>query len=170
MSGQNVNTTIDVILNTIITSEAFLIVISGVLIFTAQKLISELWIAPIIAFKKCLAKLETLLIRYEFLCGYEYGSNNSANDADVDYFRQELKSIVSELIGTFSALPFFEKWMLLIRRVNIQQTKPELLILSARISTKKDVMEEIPRSERAIANIRTYLKFKVFKIDYSKVI
>ncbi len=163
------NTTMDVIINTIITSEAFLIVISGVLIFTIQRLISELWIAPIIAFKKCLAKLETLLIRYEFLCGYEYGSNNGPANDDVDYFRQELKNIASELVGTFNALPFFEKWMLRIRGVNVQQTKPELLILSARISIRKDVMEVIPRSEKAIANIRTYLKFKAFKIDYSKI-
>lgn len=159
----------DAILNTIITSEAFLIVISGVLIFTAQKLISELWIAPIITFKKCLAKLETLLILYEFLCGYEYGSNNGANDADVDYFRQELKNIVTELVGTFNVLPLFEKWILWVRRVNVQQVKPELRILFARISTREDVMEEIPRSKKAIANIRTYLKFKAFKIDYSKI-
>jgi len=51
---------------TIINSEAFLIVISGVLIFTIQNLVLKLWILPIVDFKKCLAKIETLLSRYSF--------------------------------------------------------------------------------------------------------
>jgi len=47
-------------------SEAFLIIISGVLIFTIQNLVLRLWISPIVDFKKCLAKIETLLNRYAF--------------------------------------------------------------------------------------------------------
>lgn len=157
------------LIDTVTTSEPFLIVVSGVIIFVAQKLISELWISPVISFRKCMGKIETLLIRYEFLCGYEYGSNGGANDVDVNYFRQELRDIVTELVGAFTALPFFEKWVLRLKGINIYQTKPELFILSTTISTKKDVIKETPRSEKAIANIRTYLKFKEFKVDYGKI-
>ena len=70
-------------IDTIITSEAFLIVISGVVIFTLQNLISQLWISPIVEFKKCLAKIETLLTRYAFLCDFEYGSNNGMMEEGV---------------------------------------------------------------------------------------
>ena len=44
-------------IETILNSEAFLIVISGVAIFTLQNLISQLWILPLVEFKKCLAKI-----------------------------------------------------------------------------------------------------------------
>ncbi len=53
-------------IETIINSKVFLIVISGVLIFTIQNLVLKLWISPIVDFKKCLAKIETLLNRYVF--------------------------------------------------------------------------------------------------------
>ncbi|SRR3989344_2052110 len=156
-------------IETIINSEAFLIVISGVLIFVFQKLSSELWISPTIEFKKCLGKLEALLIRYEFLSGYEYGTNNGANNHDVDYFRQELRSLTSELISTFVALPSLEKLWLRIRRIDVNNTKPQLLLLSQVISTKEDIIKEKPKAKEAIKKIRNLLKFKPFKIDYSKI-
>ena len=72
----------------IINGDLFLIVFSGVVIFVAQRLISDLWITPNIEFEKCLGKIDTLLIKYEFLCGYEFGSNDGANDEDVRFFKK----------------------------------------------------------------------------------
>src|SRR3990167_11475015 len=99
-------------IETIINSEAFLIVISGVVIFTLQNLVSQLWISPIVEFRKCLARIETLLTRYAFLCGFEYGSNGGMMDAEIEYFRRELKNITSEILGVYSILPKLEKWWL----------------------------------------------------------
>jgi hypothetical protein len=156
-------------METVLVNE-FSLILTGVVIFTVQRLISDLWISPNIEFQKCLGRLETLLIRYEFLCGYEFGSNNGTNDGDVVFFKQEIKTIVTDLIGNFTALFFAEKWWLKhVRKINIHQTKPQLLILSDTISTRKDVIKEEPRAEKAIENIRKNLKFKTFEIDYGKI-
>lgn len=158
-------------IETFTNNEIFLIVFSGVVIFTAQRLISDLWISPNIEFQKCMGKIDTLLIRYEFLCDYEHGSNGGANDDDVKFFKQELKNATTELIGGFNALFFAEKWWLKsARRINIHQTKPELLILSNVVSTRKDIYKEDPLSKKAIKRIRKYLKFKPFIVDYEEVI
>lgn len=151
-------------------SEAFLIVFSGVLIFTVQKLISDLWIAPNIEFQKCMGKIDTLLIRYEFLCGYEYGSNGGANDDDVNFFRKEIRDAVMDLVGKFRALLFIERLWLEWRGVNINQAKPQLLRLSQIISTKKDVEKVVPDAKVKIEEIRKNLKFRPFEINYEKLV
>ena len=100
----------------IINGDLFLIVFSGVVIFVAQRLISDLWITPNIEFEKCLGKIDTLLIKYEFLCGYEFGSNDGANDEDVRFFKKELRFIASDIVGKFRALFFAERcWVKRIR-------------------------------------------------------
>ena len=149
---------------TVLNSEAFLIIISGVVIFTLQNLISQLWISPIVEFRKCLARIETLLTRYAFLCGFEYGSNGGMMDAEIEYFRRELKNITSEILGVYSILPKLEKWWLRKRYgIDIIKAKTEILTLSAVVSTKKDIEKEKPRSETAIENIPKYLNFPEIK-------
>jgi|SRR3989344_1435973 len=158
-------------IDTILNSEAFLIVISGVVIFTVQNLISQLWIAPMVEFKKCLAKIETLLTRYSFLSSFEYGSNNGTMDSDIEYFRKELKNLTSEMIGTYSMLPRLEKWWLKKRHgVDIIKAKTEMLTLSAVVSTRKDIMKEKSRAEMAIENIPKLLNFPEIKYKMADVL
>ena len=152
-------------LKTIINSEALLIIISGVLIFTFQKLASQLWISPVVDFKKCLAKIETLLNRYAFLCRFEYGTNNGMMDSDIEYFREELKNITSEMLGDYYVLPYPMKiWFKKIRNIDIHKAKSEILTLSAVISTNKNVLKEKSRAEISIENIPKYLNFS--QIEY----
>ena len=158
-------------IDTIITSEAFLIVISGVVIFTLQNLISQLWISPIVEFKKCLAKIETLLTRYAFLCDFEYGSNNGMMDNDIEYFRRELKNITSEMLGAYNILPKLEKWGLRKRHgINIVKAKTEMLTLSAVVSTRRDVSREKSRAEIAIESIPQHLNFSRIKYKIADVL
>lgn len=156
---------------TIINSEALLIIFSGVVIFTAQRLISDLWISPHLEFKKSMGRIDVLLIRYEFLSDHEYGSSGGGNDEDIVFFRQEIRNTVVDLVGKFRALFFIERWWLeYIRRININQTKPQLLYLSQIISTNKDVIREVPDAKKLIEGIRGNLKFEPFEIDYEKII
>ena len=158
-------------IETILNSEAFLIVISGVVIFTLQNLISQLWISPIVELKKCLARIETLLTRYAFLCGFEYDTNGGIMNNDIEYFRRELKNLTSEMIGAYNILPKIEKWWLRKRyRIDIIKAKTEMLTLSAVVSTKKDVREVKPRSEIAIKNIPKYLNFSEIKYKMADIL
>lgn len=158
-------------LETILNSEVFLIVISGVLIFTIQNLVSQLWILPIVDFKKCLAKIETLLTRYAFLSCFEYGSNNEIMDKDIEYFRRELKNLTSEMIGTYSILPKLERcWLRRQHGINIIKAKTEMLTLSAVVSTKKDLQKESSRAEGAIKNISNYLNFPEIKYKMADIL
>lgn len=158
-------------INTIINSEAFLIVVSGVIIFTLQNLISQLWVSPIVEFKRCLARIETLLTRYAFLCDFEYGTNGGMMNDDIEHFRRELKNLTSEMIGTYSILPKPEKWWL--KRwygINIIKAKMEMLTLSAVVSTPKDVLKEKPRAEIAVENILKYLNFPKIKYKMADIL
>lgn len=158
---------IEIILN----SEAFLIVISGVFIFTLQNLISQLWILPLVEFKKCLAKIETLLTRYAFLCQHVYNFNGGSMDIEIEYFRKELKNLTSEMLGTYNILPGLEKWWYKnIKEINILKAKTEILTLSAVVSTEKDVMREKPRAEIAIENIPKHLNFPEIKYKMADVL
>ena len=158
-------------INTVINSEAFLIVVSGVIIFTLQNLISQLWIFPIVEFKKCLARIETLLTRYAFLCDFEYNTNGGMMNNDIEHFRRELKNLTSELIGTYNILPKLEKWWLKRRYgINIIKAKMEMLTLSAVVSTPKDVLKEKPRAEVAIENIPKYLNFQKIKYKMADIL
>ncbi|MCR4275734.1 MAG: hypothetical protein NUV83_03250 [Candidatus Wolfebacteria bacterium] len=158
-------------INMIINSEAFLIVISGVVIFTLQNLISQLWILPLVEFKKCLAKIETLLTRYAFLCNFKYNSNGGLMDAEIEYFRKELKNLVAEMLGTYNILPGFERWWFKkIKKINILKAKTEILTLSAVVSTKNDVAKERPRAEIAIENIPKYLNFTEIKYKMADIL
>ena len=156
---------------TVLNSEAFLIIISGVVIFALQNLISQLWISPIVEFRKCSAKIETLLTRYAFLCDFEYNSNNGSVDSDIEYFRRELKNLVAEMLGTYNILPKIERWWLRKRYgIDILKAKTEMLTLSAVVSTKKDVMKENPRAEIAIKNIPRYLNFSEIKYQMADIL
>ncbi len=158
-------------INTIVNSEAFLIVISGVVIFTLQNLISQLWISPIVEFKKCLARIETLLTRYAFLSTYEQDSNNGMMDNDIEHFRRELKNLTSEMIGSYNILPKLEKWWFKkMYRVDIIKAKTEMLTLSAVVSTKSDLLKEKSRAEVAIENIPKYLNFPEIKYKMADVL
>ena len=151
-------------METIINSEAFLIVISGVLIFISQKLASQLWISPVVDFKKCLAKIETLLNRYAFLCKYEYSSNDS-NDSEVEYFRKELRDMVSEMLGCYYILPYLERfWLKNIRKIDIHKAKSEMFILSSFVSTRKDVLKDKAQAKTSVEKISKYLNFSQIKI------
>lgn len=158
-------------LETILNSEAFLIVISGVLIFVIQNLILQLWVMPITEFKKCSAKVETLLTRYAFLSGFEYGSNNGLMDKDIEYFRKELKNLTSEIIGAYNMLPGLEKWWLKkVHGVNIIKAKTEILTLSAVVSTKDDVLKEVPRAKSAIKEIPKHLNFPEIAYEIADIL
>lgn len=151
-------------IKTILNSEAFLIIISGVVIFTLQNLISQLWILPLVEFKKCLAKIETLLTRYAFLCNFEYSTNNGMMDSDIEYFRRELKNLTSEMLGAYSILPKLEKWWSKKRYgIDVIKAKTEMLTLSAVVSTRDDVLKIKPRAEISIENIPKYLNFSEIK-------
>lgn len=155
----------------ILNSEAFLIVISGVVIFTLQNLISQLWILPLVEFKKSLAKIETLLIRYAFLCDFTYNSNGGLMDVEIEHFRRELKNLASEIIGAYNILPGAEKWWFeKIKKVNILKAKTELLTLSAVVSTEKDVAKEKPRAEIAIENIPRCLDLPEIKYKIADIL
>ena len=110
------------------------------------------------------------MIRYEFLCGYEFGSNNGANDADVTYFRAQLRSLTSEMVINFRSLFFLERfWAVRILGIDINQTKPQLLLLSQIVSSAKDTRGENSRAQELIKGIQNNLRLKPFKIDYSKI-
>ncbi len=148
----------------IFNSEVFLIVISGVLIFTIQNLVLKLWISPIVDFKKCLAKIETLLNRYAFLYAFEFGTNNGIMDSEIKYFRKELRNMTSEMLGNYYVLPYLEKiWLKKIRNIDIHKAKSEILILSAVVSTHKDVLKEKSLAEISIEKIPKYLNFSQIK-------
>lgn len=158
-------------IDTIINSEAFLIVISGVVIFTLQNLISQLWIYPLVEFKKCLARIEALLTRYAFLCCFEYGTNNRIMDSEIEYFRRELKNLTSEMLGAHSILPKLEKWWLKKRYgIDIIKAKTEMLTLSAVVSTRNDALKTKPRAEVAIENIPKYLNFSQIKYKLADIL
>ena len=152
-------------IETIISSEVFLIVISGVLIFTIQNLVLKLWILPIIDFKKCLAKIETLLNRYAFLYAAEYGTNNGAMDSEIEYFRKELRNIISEMLGDYYVLPnlYRKIWL---RKIDIHKAKSEMFTLSNFISTHRDVLKEKTQAEISIEKILEYLNFSQIKYKY----
>lgn len=158
-------------INTIINSEAFLIVISGVVIFTLQNLISQLWISPLVEFKKCLARIETLLTRYAFLCSFEYGVNEGTVNNDIEYFRRELKNLASEMIGAYNILPKLEKcWFKKLYRIDIIKAKTEMMTLSVVVSTPKDILKEKSRAEVAIENIPKYLNFSQIKYKLADIL
>lgn len=154
-------------IGTIINSEAFLIVISGVLIFTLQNLISQLWISPIVEFKKCLAKIETLMARWSVLHKYEYKNNNLVTadgtmDEAIENFKKELSRLTTELIGTYNALPLIEKWWLKMKGVDVNKTKRALLTLSVIISVKGDWSTGESKAGIEINKIHENLKFRKY--------
>lgn len=153
------------ILNTITNSEAFLIVISGVLIFSFQKLFSQLWIAPVVDFKKCLSKIESSMNRWDFLYKYAEGTNNSIGsdelsmDERIRLFRKELNNLTFKLISTYNALPILERfWIKTVRRINVQNAKSSILILSTCIAKDGDWKTGESKAGIEINNVYKYLK------------
>ena len=155
-------------METIIGGEVFLIVISGVLIFTIQNLVLKLWILPIVDFKKCLAKIETLLNRYAFLYAVEYGTSNKAMDSEIEYFRKELRDIISEMLGTYYVLPYLYR-KIWIGKIDVYKAKSEMFTLSCFISTHKDVLKEKTQAEISIEKISKYLNFLQVKYKYEDI-
>ena len=149
----------------IIGSEVFLIVISGVLIFTIQNLVLKLWILPIVDFKKCLAKIETLLSRYAFLYAHEHGTNNGIMDSEIEYFLKELRDIISKMLGDYYVLPNFYR-KIWLRKIYIHKAKSEMFVLSNVVSTHKDVLKEKTQTEISIEKISKYLNFSQIKYKY----
>ena len=154
-------------IETIINSEAFLIVISGVLIFALQNLISQLWISPAIDFRKCLSKIETSLARWSFLHRFEYKKNNLASaegtmDQVIENFKKEISNLVTELIGSYNLLPAPEKWYLNIKGVDINKAKQSLLALSVLVASKGDWNTGDSKAKGEMNKIYTYLKFKKY--------
>lgn len=149
----------------ILNNPIFLTVISGVLIFAIQKLISELWVVPIVEFRKCLAKIETSMDRWGFLYKYTYKNNNLVNadgamDEAIENFRRELSYLTTELVGSYNSLPFLEKlWLKKVRMINISEAKPALLALSAVISSEGDWKTGESKAEKEIAKVYKYLRF-----------
>ena len=157
-------------INTIINSEAFLIVISGVFIFTVQNLISQIWISPNIEFKKCTAKIEALITRYAFLYAFKYGTNNGIMDNEIEYFRKELKNLVLEMLVTHSILFEYEKWWCKKwNKINILKARVEMLTLSAVIGTSADYNKQT-RAEEAIENIPKYLNLSQIKYKMADIL
>lgn len=153
------------IFNTIINSEAFLIVISGVFIFAFQKLLSQLWIAPTVDFKKCLSRIESSMNRWDFLYMYTEGKNNLVGsdglsmDERIKIFRKELSGLVFDLISTYNALPGVEKlWVKIARRINIKDAKHSILTLSTNIAKDGDWKTGESKAESEIKNVYKHLK------------
>lgn len=153
------------IFNTIINSEAFLIVISGVLIFAFQKLLSQLWIAPTVDFKKCLSRIESSLNRWDFLYIYTEGKNNLIGsdgismDERIKIFRKELNDLAFNLISTYNALPIAERfWIKTVRRINIKDAKHSILTLSTNIAREGDWKTSGSKAKSEIKNLYKHLK------------
>ena len=153
------------LINKLVTSEVSLIVISGVLIFSFQKLVSQLWISPVIDFKKCLSKIESLMNRWDFLYKYTEGKNNYVGsdgllmDERIKLFRKELSELVFELVMTYNLLPALEKlWIRYVYRLNIKSAKSSMLILSTSVAKESDWKTGDSISEKEINNIYTYLR------------
>ncbi|KKU81691.1 MAG: hypothetical protein UY07_C0011G0011 [Parcubacteria group bacterium GW2011_GWA1_47_8] len=151
-------------IETIINSEAFLIVISGVLIFIFQNLISQLWISPIVEFKKCMSKIDTLLARWGFLYKFEYGksqslsSPNGTMDEAIENFRKEIGNFATELIGAYNSLPLLEKLWLRVRGIDVKSAKPALLTLSVSISAEDDWKTGASKAKSEMDKIYKYLR------------
>ena len=151
-------------------SDIFLAVISGVLIFTLQKLISQLWISPLVKFKKCLARIEAFLNRYASLCYFKYGKNNGMADYDIKYFQKELRSMVSWMLVTYSILPKPEKWWLKKHyKINIRKAQTEMLTLVSVIGTMQGIENGKTRAEIAIENIAKHLNFSEIKYKMADI-
>jgi hypothetical protein len=151
-------------LKIITTSEPFLIVISGVLIYTIQQLISQLWILPIKEFKKCIANIETLMNRWDFLFYYTEGKTGSLADSHgsmderIKTFRKQLNDSATELIYSYNSLPTAEKLTFRIQGFNIKKVKTSLIILSVNIAKEGDWANGASKASKEINTIYKYLK------------
>jgi hypothetical protein len=149
-------------------SDVFIIVISGVVIFAAQKLISEIWISPNLEFQRCLAKIETLMSRAYSLYKFEYKNNNMISsagapmDVEIENIRKELNIATYELIGAHSMLFMPEKWWLKIRGIDVRKAKSALLTLSVIICSKGDWSTAESKAEKEMKKVYKYLKFGKF--------
>lgn len=147
-------------------SEIFLIIISGVFIFAAQKIISDIWIVNNIEFQKSLARIEVLIIKANGMYTWTYGNNNlksskgTSMDEEIREVRKELNLATWGLLERYNSLFFLEKYMLKIRSIQINNAIPRLLSLSVLICAKDDWKTGASKAKEKITEVATCLKFK----------
>ena len=152
-------------------SEVFLIVISGVLVFAIQKIISDVWIVRNIDFQKCLARIEILLIRANKMYLWTEGKNNMITsegitfDGYVKAVRKKINLATYELIRSYNSLFFLDKLWLKIRGRRIPKSVPELLSLSVSLSSEKDWRGSESTAKENIDNVFNYLKLNKEFLD-----
>jgi hypothetical protein len=154
-------------------SEAFLIVFSGVLIYTIQQLISQLWIDPVKEFKQCRAKIETLMNRWDFLHFYTEGKTSALNDAEgsmderIKVYRKELNNVTTELIYSYNSLPLFVKRLYCMWGFDVRKAKTSLLTLSVMVAKEGDWTLTGSKSSDEINKIYAHLKLsKYLRSDF----
>ena len=152
----------------IVNSEVFIIVISGVVIFAFQKLISDIWINPNLDFSKSLSKIETLLVKSRGMYRYTYKKNNSVSssgltmDEEIENLRKEINMATWQLISSYHSLFFAEKLWLKLLRVDIDKARPSLMTLSVTICSENDWKQSDggPISGKEIDKIYNHLRIK----------
>jgi len=156
------------ILNTISNSEVFVIVMSGVLIFTLQQLISQLWIPPFVKFKECITDIESLMNRWDVLHRFTEGKNTSIDshgkmDDRIKEYRIELNEIATRLVYRYNALSWISKiWYRFVRRFDFKKAKGALLTLSTTVSAKNDYASGKSKSSEEIEKIYSALKISKY--------
>ncbi|MDD2730698.1 MAG: hypothetical protein PHW33_01075 [Candidatus Portnoybacteria bacterium] len=161
--------------------EIFLTILGGILIFVIQKLISEIWLYPNFEFQKCLARIETLIIRSYSLYKFEYKNESNKNwtsskgtsmDLEIEGIRKELNVATFELIGAFNILFVLEKWWLKAKGIDACRAKPALLTLSVAICSKGSWSLDANGSfkiEAQMDRVCNLLKFKHNRKAWDKV-
>jgi len=142
----------------ILSSEAFLIVISGVVIFSVQKIISELWIRPLVRFFEVRGKLEVLILRYSYLSQVSLGVSDRT-DSEIFIFKDSLRELAGELIAYYNTLPFLEKfWIEKVKRIKVKDSKKSLIQLSNIVATPSDVNKPVTLASEVIDRVKIQLK------------
>jgi hypothetical protein len=147
-----------------LSNDASLIVLSGIVIFAAQRIISDIWIAPNLEFNKAMTKVERLLMKAEDLHRWTHGKNNSTSstgksmDQEIEDLRRELNVATWELIGAYRSLYFLERWWLGVRGVNVYAAKPSLLALSVLLCAPGDWDKAESKAKQKIDKANHHLK------------
>jgi hypothetical protein len=150
-----------IVIVNIFNSEPFLIVLSGVVIFTAQKIISELWIKPLVKFLETRGKLEVLILRYAYLSQVSLGISKRT-DEEIYLFKDTLRELAGELIASYNILPRFEKWWIVnLRNIKVTESSRSIIQLSNLVSTPSDVNRPITLASETIDKIRDLMKLVV---------
>lgn len=155
----------EIIQNTNNTQNISSIIIIGLIIFAVQKIISDIWIMPNIEFRRCLAKMETLLLRACDMYKWTEGKGKMISGAGVSFdetvkvLRSDLSNTTWELIGLYNSLYFIDKWWLKLKKVDILKARTHLLSTSVMVYSSNDWKNGESESIKHIKKANEYLGF-----------